>query len=189
MLPETRSTPTLHVRSKRHSRWISGLGLIMIGALVLIEQYVESQWLGLLFLLALGGVFLRWGSMTRNIGLLIPGGVLTGLGLGVALEGWLLGDLSGDAKAAVFLLTLALGWGLISLLSALFTEKAQWWPLILGGLMAAVGGALLLGGRARQALEFAGGSFSRAWPFALIALGMYLLLRRKVEGIHGDRPL
>ena len=91
MVPETRSTSTPEPRSKRHSRWISGLGLILIGSLVLIEQYVKSRWLGLLFLLARGSMFLLWGSMLRSIGLLIPGGMLTGLGLGVALEGWLLG--------------------------------------------------------------------------------------------------
>jgi len=98
----------------------------VIGVLILIEQYVESPWLGLIFLSALGGMFLLWGSMTRNIGLLIPGGVLSGLGLGMLIEGWLLGDLSGDAEAAVFLLTLALGWALVSLLSALSMEEIHW---------------------------------------------------------------
>ncbi len=181
MVPETRSTSTPEARSKRHSRWISGLGLIMIGALVLIEQYVESRWLGTLFLSALGGMFLLWGSTIRNIGLLIPGGMLSGLGLGIVIEGWLLGDLSGDAEAGVFLLTLALGWALISLLSALFLEETHWWPLIPGGLMVAIGGALLAGGRAREALEFVGSGFNRAWPLALIVLGLYLIFRRKVD--------
>jgi len=47
--------------------------------------------------------------------------------------------------------------------------------------MAAIGVALLVGGRARQALEIVGSSFNRAWPLAVIALGIYLLFRRKAE--------
>ncbi len=181
MIPETRSAPTPQARPKRPSRWISGLGLILIGSLVLIEQYVESRWLGFLFLLAIGGMFLLWGSMLRSIGLLIPGGMLNGLGLGVALEGWLLGNLGGEAEGGVFLLTLALGWVLVFLLSARFTDETHWWPLIPGGLMAAIGGALLAGRPAREALDFVGNSFSRALPLALIALGLYFVFRRKVE--------
>ena len=181
MTPETRSAPTSQARPKRPSRWISGLGLILIGSLVLIEQYVESRWLGFLFLLALGGMFLLWGSMLHSIGLLIPGGMLTGLGLGVALEGWLLGDLSGEAKGGVFLLTLALGWVLVFLLSTRFTDEMPWWSLIPAGLLAVIGGALLAGGQAREALAFVGSSISRALPLAMIALGLYVVFRRKAE--------
>ena len=108
MVSKTRNAAAPENRPVRYGRWISGLGLILIGVLVLIEQYVESRWLGFLFLLALGGMFLLWGGMLRSVGLLIPGGMLTGLSLGVALEGWLL-NLGGKAEGGVFLLTLALG--------------------------------------------------------------------------------
>ena len=152
-----------------------------MGALVLIEQYVESWWLGLLFLLALGAMFLLRGSMLRSAGILIPGGMLTSLGLGVALEGWLLGDLSGEAKGGVLLLALALGWVLVFLLSTRFTDELPWWSLIPAGLMAVIGGARLAGGQAREALASVGSSFSRALPVVFIALGLYVVLRRKVE--------
>ena len=70
---------------------------------------------------------------------------------------------------------------LVFLLSARFTDETHWWSLIPGELMAAIGGALLAGGQAREALDFVGNSFSRALPLALIALGLYFVFRRKVE--------
>ncbi len=175
--PQSASARTLAL--SRHSRWIAGLALIAIGLLVLVEQYVESEWLRLFFLPALGAIFLLWGSITRSIGLLIPGGILGGIGLGVVLNAGPLESLGGDAEGGVFLLSFALGWGLITLLSALVTQETHWWPLIPGGIMAAIGGALLAGGAAMDALNVVGNLLGRAWPLGLVALGLYLLLRHK----------
>ena len=45
--------------------------------------------------------------------------------------------------------------------------------------MAAIGGALLAGGVAMDALNVVGDLLGRAWPLGLVALGLYLLLRHK----------
>ena len=164
--------------SEARHRWLAGTALIAIGLFVLIAQFVESETLGLLFLPGLGLIFLLWGSLARSVGLLIPGGILSGIGLGVYLMGGPLSHLEGEAEGAVFLLSFAAGWALITLLSALVCQEAHWWPLIPGGIMALIGGALLAGGAALTALEWAG----KAWPLIFIGFGLYLLLRHARDG-------
>jgi len=157
----------------RH-RWLAGIALIAIGLLVLVVQFAESETLGLLLLPGLGLIFLIWGSLARSVGLLIPGGVLSGIGLGVYLMAGPLSGLEGEAEGAVFLLSFAAGWGLITLLSALICRETHWWPLIPGGIMALIGGALLAGGVGLTILDWIG----KLWPLILISLGAYLLVQR-----------
>jgi hypothetical protein len=157
----------------RH-RWMAGVALIAIGVLVLVVQFADSEALGLLFLPGLGLIFLIWGMAVRSVGLLIPGGILGGIGLGVYLMAGPLSGLEGEAEGAVFFLSFAGGWVLITLLSGLVCREAHWWPLIPGGIMALIGGALLAGGPALTALNWAG----KSWPLIPIGFGLYLLLRR-----------
>jgi len=164
----------LDVRDARH-RWLTGIALIAIGLLVLAVQFAESETLGLLLLPSLGLIFLVWGSLARSVGLLIPGGVLSGIGLGVYLMAGPLSHLEGEVEGAVFMLSFATGWGLITLLSALVCRETHWWPLIPGGIMALIGGALLAGGPGLTVLEWAG----KLWPLILIGLGAYVLVRRQ----------
>jgi len=162
-------------KSEARHRWLAGIALIAIGVLVLVAQFAGSEMLGLLFLPGLGLIFLIWGSAARSVGLLIPGGILSGIGLGVYLLGGPLSYLEGEAEGAVFLLSFAAGWGLITLLSAVVCRETHWWPLIPGGIMALIGGALLAGELGLTALDWAG----KLWPLILIGLGAYLLVRRQ----------
>jgi hypothetical protein len=52
-------------------------------------------------------------------------------------------------------------------------HSAPWWPLIPGGILALVGGALLLGDAGLTFLTIVG----QFWPLALVAAGLYLLWR------------
>lgn len=166
------------VKSNGREKWTAGVALIVIGIIALAGQFVPLPNLGLLVLPALGLVFLLWGILSREGGLLIPGGILSGIGLGVVLTQTIFsGFEEGEATAAVFLLSFALGWGLITLLSAIFTDETYWWALIPGAIMALIGGALLAGGLALQLVGFAG----RAWPVALIAVGLYLIFKRQAK--------
>ena len=79
-----------------------------------------------------------------------------------------------NAEGGVFLLSFALGWFSITILSALFTKETHWWAAIPGVIMALVGGAVMMGGVALQTLEVVGDF----WPLALIAGGAYLLWQR-----------
>lgn len=157
----------------QRNRIISGLILILLGGLFLLDQFIQIPAMGNLFLPGLGLVFLVWGIVTRSSGLLVPGGILTGIGAGVYLMNAL--PLEGDAEPGVFLLSFGGGFILITLLSAIFTRETHWWALIPGGILAAIGGALYMGGAALDVLQLIG----KFWPVALILVGVWVIFRRR----------
>lgn len=155
-------------------RLIGGLILIGVGLYLFAAQFLQAAWMGTLILPGLGLIFIAGGLAGRNPGLLIPGGILSGLGLGTYLVAGPLGDASEVTSGAIVLLCFAAGWGLITLLSAVIGRRLLW-PLIPGGLLAAVGGLMFAGASGLVILEWLG----RLWPLALIAAGAALLLRRR----------
>ena len=174
---DTKSKVENHDTGKLRHQWAAGTALIAIGVLVLITQISHSEFMGQVFLLNLGLIFLLWGIVTRSVGFLIPGGILSGIGMGVYLiAGPLSGSgLEGSPGGAAFMLSFALGWALITALSALVCQETHIWPLIPGGIMAFIGVALLIGGPALTVLTWA----NKVWPFLLIALGAYVLWKQK----------
>ena len=163
----------------RRQRTVTGVALVGIGLLALAGHLLPPGAAGVLFLPALGLIFLAWAIAARTIGLLIPGGILSGIGLGVVLSEHAFAHLDGEARGGVFLLAFAAGWGLIALLATLVDGRRHWWPLIPGGILAVIGLAVVTGGAALQILAAIGGT----WPIGLIAVGLYLLLWRKDVGV------
>lgn len=152
-----------------------GQALLAVGILALAGQAWDRPSSALLFLPAVGLVFLLWGLRARNAAPLVPGGLLTGLGLGVYLVARPLAHLGTAGHAGALLLAIAFGWLLVLLLSVLVSRGALWWAIVPGGVCAIVGGLLLAGGLPRQlVLTVAGG-----WPAGLALLGLYLLARRR----------
>jgi hypothetical protein len=161
--------------TEARDRVILGVMLIAIGLLVFLSQIVKVPQIELLILPGLAVIFLLWGVITREIGLIIPGGILAGVALGVYL---MIGPYAGqieENQAGVFMLAFSAGWALISLLSPISKQGFQWWPLIPGGIIGLVGLAIMRGGAAMQLLEIIG----YIWPLVLVAIGAYLLLRRR----------
>lgn len=151
------------------------IALIGAGLFFVAARYFD---IGLLVLPLLSAGFIVAGLMTRGAGFFIPGGILGGIALGTFLQTTPLAT-GGDAQGGLFLVGFALGWGSITALTALFSEETHWWALIPGGIMALIGSSLLVGGVMFSLLEFIGS----AWPLGLIAVGIFLLLKRnRVEG-------
>ncbi len=172
-LPEgtTETKKSLETRD----RVILGVMLIAIGILVFLSQVAKIPQVELLILPGLAVIFLIWGLLTREIGLVIPGGILAGIALGIYL---ITGPYAGQIEqnqGGVFLLAFSAGWALITLLSPLTKQSFQWWPLIPGGIIGLVGLAVMRGGAALRLLEIIG----YLWPLALVAVGAYLLLRKR----------
>jgi hypothetical protein len=132
--------------------------LIAGGVLFLLSNVFAFRSFGDYILLIIGGVFLFAYFNTRpgyRVGFLIPGAILTGIGVGQVLESFsAFGIWAGEDLTAI---TMGLGFCLIWLL-----ERKHWWALIPGGILvlAGVGSSLAL---------------SRLWPIILIGLGVYLL--------------
>ncbi len=161
--------------NKTRQNYISGAALILIGLFLFTVQYIQSEWLAMGILPGLGIIFLAWGMISRNFGLLIPGGILSGLGAGIFLMEGPLSAMDDMGKGGVIMLSFAAGWALMTLLSRFVGDKFQLWPLIPGAIIGLVGAALLAGGKAVEILNLVG----KSWPLGLIAAGLYILLWRK----------
>jgi hypothetical protein len=156
---------------------IAGVMLIAFGVMSLWNQFFPLPDLGLLIVPGLGALFLLWGILTRQGGLLIPGGILSGIGAGIWFSQRLYGNVEdgGEGTAAVILIAFAAGWALITILSAVFTDETMWWPLIPGAILAFIGVSLFTGGFLLNVVELVG----RLWPVALIVAGLIIIVRRR----------
>lgn len=159
----------------KKQNYITGLALVLIGLFMFSVQYIQSEMLGLVILPGLGIIFLAWGLISRNFGLLIPGGILSGLGTGVFLMEGPFSAMNETNQGGLVMLCFAAGWVLIALLSRFVGEKFQLWPLIPGVLIGLTGAALFSGGKALEILNLVG----KSWPLGLVILGLYLILWRK----------
>ncbi len=110
-----------------------GILLVLAGLFMLIQQFVEIELTGGVFLAALGLFFILWGATTRKHGLLIPGGILSGLSLGVFLVEDVPGLIPEYYQSGVILFCLAAGFTLVFVLTQLFTVQKSWWALIVSG--------------------------------------------------------
>ena len=163
--------------SKTKNGIVAGVALIIIGLVTLAAQLLDSPNVGLLVLPTLAIIFLAWGLITRTFGLIIPGGILAGIGAGVFLMDMTALETQGESEAAIFMFAFAGGWVLITLLSIFTTDRLQWWPLIPGGILAAIGALLLAGEAGLKVLEFS----EYLWPIALIVVGLAIILRRYIR--------
>jgi hypothetical protein len=124
---------------------------------------------------ALALAFIGWGIVYRLFGLIIPGCLLLGIGLGL-YEAWgVAREPNGLVQTGTMLVWFALGWGLIVLFGRILMDKLVWWPLIPGGVLAMTGWGLYIGGSPDNALYF----ISNSGSIGLIIVGLYLLLLKK----------
>lgn len=122
--------------------------------------------------IAIGVVFLLWGGRKKQIGLMIPGLLITTMGCGVFFAWMDAADSQGLQETGIMLVWFALGWLLITVTSKIFSRNFVWWPLIPGGVLAMVGSGLYIGGNPGNALGF----FQNTGSIALILFGIYLIL-------------
>jgi hypothetical protein len=138
---------------------LPGLILIILGIVFLLTQYFEFG--PGLFLILLALIFLIPYIFTHSYGLLVPGCILAGIGVGLAFERTL-------SRPDV---TVSIGLGLafisIYLVQLIVARSSHWWPLIPGGI-------LLLGGLAELAPQVQV-LLEKAWPLLLIVIGLAVL--------------
>jgi len=166
----TQSNPRSE-HSERRNSIAAGIILITAGAgLLLFRQLDIFEY----FFLVLGLGMTLLGILTRASGWMIPGGILGGIGLGIAaLESPLSGVEPSVNEGGVFMLCFGAGFLSITLFSKFFGEETHTWALIPGGIMAFIGVMLLLQEPGLKVLEFIGSY----WPVALIVAGALILLK------------
>jgi hypothetical protein len=156
---------------------VAGAVVIVIGLFLLLGQFVPD--LGRWIVLLIGALFLLGFVIRREYGLLIPGCIISGVGVGVVLEGVVDEPWSG----VVTLLSIAGGFGAIWVIttglrlgerdwlrgSGREAAKASWWPLIPAGILTLIALVVL-------AEEGFDSEVLRWWPVLIIAAGLLILL-------------
>ena len=149
--------------------WLPGVILIAVGATLFAVQLLNLD--GDVIVLVIGLIFAAAYATTRRYGLLIPAGILTGLGAGILLEN------SGVMGEPV---VLGLGLGFLAiyavdLVSTGARTPGRWWPLVPGGILTIIAAAESTFGPDGARL------ISQGWPILLIAAGAWLLLRGRAS--------
>ena len=164
-------------QTDRCPKWGSttGAALLLIGLLILAGNFIQTNWASLILTPLLGIVFLAWGIYCRRAWLLVPGGILTGIGLGAILLHGPFSQASPTAMGGIFLLCLGAGLALSTALSISVLRCICWWALIPTALLGLAGVNLLMGDQA----SFSGLHLGQFWPLLLVGVGIYLILRKK----------
>lgn len=140
-----------------------GMILIALGALFLVVQLTDVG--GEAVVAVIGGAFLVGYALTRQYGFLVPGGIMTGLGLGVLWQSQATLEAGG-----VVVIGLGVGFLSIYLIDLLVRgASALWWPIIPGGILTTIG-VLVEVDRVEILAEL-----EWAWPVILIAIGVIVL--------------
>ena len=128
--------------------------LLTAGVLVLAGHAVPV--VGDCLALVLGIELLVWAGVTREDGLLIAGGVTSGLGLGVLLAAWPLRDAEPNVVGGAFVVSVAVGFMLVAALGNLW-QRRQMWAWVIAAVAGAAGGALMTGAEVLgQVIEWGG---------------------------------
>jgi len=142
--------------------------LIVVGSAALVANLTGWAITAQSIPLGIGLVFLVAYIVTRNYGLLVPAGVLTGFGAGVLASA----VLNIVDSGALIVLGGGLGFLFIYLLDTLVAgSAARWWPLIPGGILTLVGAGIAQDNEALRQLAM-------WWPVLLIAFGVLILIER-----------
>lgn len=156
--------------TRDRSRVTAGAILILLG-IVLILMQVTEDYRGETWTFLIGGLFVAGYFYRRAYGMLIPGCILLGIGLGSIGENsaWDLGDFGS--------IGLGVGFVAIFLIALVYEGRTHWWPLIPGGVLIISG--LASGSKTfRELLEV-------GWPALIILVG--LLLLASSSGILGRK--
>jgi hypothetical protein len=141
---------------------VTGAILILLGVGLLALQFVEGLSEAVILFL-IGGVFVAGYLYSRAYGLLIPGCILLGLGLG-SVGGSSITSVSEDMFV---LLGLGVGFIAIWVIPLVYEGKSIWWPLIPGIILIVVG--LVEGNESLEKLLEVG------WPLILVLIGLLIL--------------
>ena len=136
---ENKENHSIINQSNRNYITIGGIALIAIGALILLDRWMKTGWLALAALPLMGVLFLVRGIRTRELKLIIPGAILTGLGLAIYIFLGIIFETNWTNRVGLSLLAFGMGWLLVPLLTLQYSNQTAWWALVPGGLLCALG--------------------------------------------------
>ena len=149
--------------------WLPGVILIAVGVTLFAVQLLHLD--GNVIVLVIGLIFAIAFAATRRYGLLVPAGLLTGLGTGIVLD---------DVGVMGEPVALGLGLGFLAVYAGdVLTSGARaggrWWPLIPGAILTVIAAAESTFGPEGARL------IQQGWPILLIVAGAWILLRGRAS--------
>lgn len=153
--------------AQRTESALAGMVLIILGIGLYLLQ--GSPAATAVTFVAVGGAFFAGYVYRREYGLLVPAGILLGLGLGLAMERG-----AGSVVGEPVPFGLGLGFLAIYVVDLVYTRSGRWWPLIPGA-------ALVLAGLAED-VRVVRWFFRRGWPLAIAVAGALILIRGLTSG-------
>lgn len=153
----------------QRSRLIVGLLLLLLGLFLMLDRFVDFR--GGLLIIFMGIGFAAVYYITGQIGFLIPGCLLLGLGLGIAVMPVAGGR--GRWESFVLFASIAAGFYLVSVLGG---KKAGWWPLIPGTVFLFLGLFVVIVSDPVFRREI-WAAVDRYWPIGLIVLGALVIVK------------
>jgi len=139
------------MNEQRRRQVYSGLALIALGLALWTVQRFEGLENSAVFFLV-GGVFLAGYFYRREFGLLIPGAIICGIGMGML-------------EAVPMLVGIGCGFVGITLVAMIYERRFEGWPLIPGSIL------ILVGLRELEILEYV----FENWPLILVVIGVLIL--------------
>jgi len=158
---------------KEKGKIFAGIILIILGLSLSGINLFSGFGQNSIFLL-LGGLFITWYFYSNSYGLLIPGCILAGIGIGS------LGSQYFWHSPHNTQLGIGLGFLAVFLIDKLHHGKTHWWPLIPGGIMT-------ISALSQGALGM-GNIFKLGWPVLLILLGLWIIGRSTGIIRKGSEP-
>ena len=148
------------MKSRRKRAVAAGLTLIALGLAFYFFRRFEGAGEGAVFVI-IGAAFLAGYLYNKSYGLMVPAGILLGLGVGTIAEEWL------TEFGNPTLLGLGLGFVSIYLVTLVYERTTHWWPLVPGA-------ALLVAGFPDGEEIF--GYLFENWPLVLVIVGVIILI-------------
>ena len=148
------------MNDRKTSQINAGLILVAVGLGLYVIDRVEGIGPEAV-MLVIGAAFLIAYFVRKNYGLLVPGCILLGIGIGQVGRESFLGF--GESSS----LGLAFGFIAIYVIARLYEGKTQWWPLIPGGVM-----LIMAIPQGHELVEYLWGH----WQLLLVLIGVLILV-------------
>jgi hypothetical protein len=138
MEPETSTNEVIPTPTKtKITPTLIGAVMVLAGFLILLDQYLKTEWLSLTIVPAAGLMLLATGLNTRRMGWIIPGLLVSSIGVdGVLLFGNVLDNAPMTVRIGWSLASISFGFSLIFFFSLFYGKRQYWWAFLIGGILA-----------------------------------------------------
>lgn len=150
----------------RRLTFIAGILLVGVGAMLFLDQYVDTGWLPMAVIPVSGFILLFEGNRTRQFGFLIAGSLLFFSGVGVILSFSTQFELAFLQRMGMAMAIFGFGWLGITILSSYYAERLHLWALVPAAVFFSVGACFWL--TDARVVDFA--------LYLLTAVGLALLI-------------